>query len=99
MNRDIMLDENMDLAIVDGDFVVDDADEQIQQLVLIATQGSFRQSPLTGVAIVKYLKAQFTPALVDQLKQKIQLQLQYDGFSSVTTVINSFEDIEITVTN
>jgi hypothetical protein len=99
MNGDILLDENFDLAIVDGDFVIGDADEQIQQLILMATQGSFRQSPLTGVGIVNYLKKQFTPALVDKLKQKIQMQLQYDGFSSATVVINSFEDIEITVTD
>lgn len=95
---DILLDDNMDLAIVNGDFVMGDAEEQIQQLILMATQGSFRNSPLTGVGIIKYLKASFTVDKVDQLRQKIRLQLQYDGYKSVDTQINSFLDIDIEAT-
>jgi len=54
--NDIILDNNMDLAIVNGDFVIDDAEEQIQQLILIATQGSFRASPLTGIgAFIRWI--------------------------------------------
>ena len=96
--NDIILDNNMDLAIVNGDFVVDDAEEQIQELILIATQGSFRASPLTGIGIVKYLKSSFTVDKIDQLRQQIILQLQYDGYTTVKTVINSFTDIEIEAT-
>jgi len=99
MNGDIILDDNLDLLIANGDFVVGDSDEQTQELILIATQGAFRESPLTGVGIVNYLKAQFSPALVAKLTQKIQLQLQYDGFSAATVVVNSFSDIDITVTD
>ena len=93
---DIMLDDNLDLLIVNGDFVLDDADQQIQELLLIANQGDFRESPLTGVGIVKYLKSRLSPATVDALKKKIKLQWQYDGFANVNTVINSFSDITIT---
>jgi len=93
--NDILLDNNLDLLIVNGDFVVDNADEQIQELLLIANQGSFRESPLTGVALVNYLKKQFTPTQVDALKQTIQLQWLYDGFTSANVTINSFSDIEI----
>ena len=95
--NDILLDDNMDLAIsaVNGDFIVDDAEEQIQQLILVATQGSFRESPLTGIGIIKYLKSSFTVAQVDLLRQQIRLQLLFDGYTTVSTQINSFTDIEI----
>jgi len=95
--NDIMLDDNLDLLIQNGDFVIGDAEEQIQQLILIASQGSFRESPLTGINIVTYLKSRMTPGLVDALKQKIKLQFQYDGYTTVTPTIDSFTDIDIEV--
>lgn len=93
---DFILDNNLDLSISNGDFLIDDAEQQNQELILIATQGSFRQSPLTGVGMVKYLKSSFTVAQVDKLRQKIRLQLQYDGYTTINTTINSFTDIQIT---
>ena len=95
---DIILDDNMDLLIENGDFVVDDSEEQVQQLILVATQGSFRNSPVTGVGIINYIKSQFTVGQIDKLRQKIRLQLQYDGYSNVSTQINSFLDIDIEAT-
>jgi len=92
---DILLDDNLDLLIQNGDFVIGDAEEQIQQLILMASQGSFRNSPLTGVNIVQYIKSRLGPAEIDALKQKIKLQFQYDGYITVNTVINSISDIEI----
>ena len=92
---DILLDEDLDLAIESGDFVVNDAEEQHQQLILLASPGSFRESPLTGVNILSYLKASFTQVQTDQLRQNIRLQLQYDGYSNSVVEINSFSDIQI----
>jgi hypothetical protein len=93
--NDIILDDNMDLSIIAGDFVVDDCENQIQQILLIAQPGNFRDSPLTGVGIINYLKGQLTPSLVDSLTKKIQIQWQYDGYAGVNVVVNSFTDIEI----
>jgi hypothetical protein len=93
--NDILLDDNLDLAIEGGDFIVDDAEDQHQQLILIASQGSFRDSPLTGVNIATYIKTGFTQLQVDQIKQECKLQFQYDGYTSSFIKINSFEDIQI----
>lgn len=93
--KDILLDDNLDLAFEGGDFIVDDAEDQHQQLILIASQGSFRDSPLTGVNITRYIKTGFTQVQVDELKQKCRLQLQYDGYARSFVTINSFEDIQI----
>ncbi|MBB6131321.1 hypothetical protein [Mucilaginibacter lappiensis] len=93
--NDLILDNNLDLAIQNGDFLIDDCEQQNQELILIATQGSFRESPLTGVGIAKYIKSSFSVSKIDQLRQKIRLQLQYDGYQTVNTQINSFTDIQI----
>lgn len=92
---DVLLDDEMDLAIEGGDFVLADSEDQHQQLILIASQGSFRESPLTGVNVARYIKTGFTQAQIDTLKQKIRLQLQYDGYVRSIVKINSFEDIQI----
>lgn len=93
--KDVLLDDNMDLLIENGDFFVADGEEQHQQILLIASQGSFRASPLTGVNIAKYIKTGFTQAQIDQLSQKIRLHLQYDGYTRSFVKINSFDDIQI----
>jgi hypothetical protein len=93
--NDVLLDNDMDLAINAGDFVVGDSEEQHQQLILIASQGSFRESPLTGVNIASFIKTGFTAAQIDGLKQKIRLQLQYDGYARSVVNINGFDDIQI----
>lgn len=92
---DVLLNDDLDLAIDSGDFIADEAEEQHQQLILIASQGSFRESPLTGVNITQYIKTGFTQAQIDALKQKIRLQFQYDGYKQSFITINSFEDIQI----
>jgi hypothetical protein len=93
--NDIQLNDSMDLLIQSGDFVIADAEQQIQQLILIATQGSFRGSPLTGVNVMQYLKSMFTPAQVDALKQKIKLQFQFDGYNYVSPTIDQDFNIDI----
>lgn len=93
--KDILLNNDLDLEISNGDFVVADAEEQHQELIMIATQGSFRENPLVGVGIARFIKSSFSVAEVDRLRQKIRLQLQYDGYSNVSAQINSFEDIQI----
>jgi len=93
--NDFILDDDLDLKIENGDFVIGDAEEQNQQLLLIASQGSFRASPLTGVNVAQYLKTGFTQLQIDKLNQKIKLQLQFDGYLRSDVKINSFEDIQI----
>jgi len=93
--NDVLLDNQMDLTIDGGDFVVGDSEEQNQQLILIASQGSFRESPLTGVNIASYIKTGFNSTQIDALRQKIRLQLQYDGYQRSVVNINGFDDIQI----
>lgn len=92
---DLLLDDNYDIAIDGGDFVAADGEEQHQQLILVASKGSFRESPLTGVNIGQYIKTRFTQKDIDRLKQQIRLQFQYDGYTQSFIQINGFDDIQI----
>lgn len=77
MAKDILLDENGDLKIVNGDFVVGDSDNQEIENLLIATKGEFKEFPLVGGDISKILKSRSgqTAAL-----KEIKYQLKNDGF-------------------
>lgn len=92
---DLLLDDSLDIAIEYGDFVAADGEEQHQQLILLASKGSFRDSPLTGVNVGRYVKNRFAQKDIDALKQQIRLQFQYDGYGQSFIQINSFEDIQI----
>jgi hypothetical protein len=73
--KDYMLDENNDLRIENGDFVIDDSDLQHQRLLLYAEKGAYKQYPTTGVAIMTFLKDDNE---ADMLRE-IRLQFAQDG--------------------
>lgn len=53
---DILLDtETLDLQIAAGDFVIGDATEQNQHLLLLANKGDYKQHPKAGVGINGFL--------------------------------------------
>lgn len=96
--NDLILDDNMDLQLLGGDFVVDDAEQQCQQSILIASKGNFRRTPLIGVGILAYLKSRFTLGVTDTLRQQVKLNMEYDGYTNVGVTINSATDIQINAT-
>lgn len=96
--KDILLDDDHDLLIENGDFKIGFAEDQNISLILLSEKGSWRQSPLTGVGLAKYLNAPFAPRDLDDLKQAIKIQLQLDGYNDIQINIPSFEEIEIAAT-
>jgi len=93
--KDIILDDNYDLLIQDGDFKIDFSDDQHQSLILLTSKGSWRQSPLTGVGLLNYINGPVGPREIDDLKQAIKIQLQLDGYENPEIQINSLEEIII----
>lgn len=72
---DILLDENNDMAIVDGDFVIGRSDEQNQHLIIASNKGEWKAHPEVGVGIQNMLNSdEYTEILIE-----IKKQLQYDG--------------------
>ena len=78
MRHDITLDNNNDLQIVDGDFLVSVSDEQNIELLLISCAG--QQYPLVGANIKGDINGLFN----DVMKNTIKQQLVSDGYNSVT---------------
>lgn len=56
MAKDIMLDDDYDLAEKNGDFVIDDSEVQEAALIVHSEPGEWRQYPTVGMGIMKYLK-------------------------------------------
>jgi hypothetical protein len=78
MRQDIILDDNNDLLIVEGDFVVDVSDEQHFMHIISSSPNNWKNSPLTGAAIIRHDKAPMDD--VGKVSRKIKLQLEADGY-------------------
>ena len=64
-----------DLEIKDGDFFIDDSDNQHQKHILMAYKGEYKANPELGVGIDQMLNEDdITPVLIEAKKN-----LQYDG--------------------
>lgn len=96
--NDILLDDSYDLMIENGDFKIGFSEDQHISLILLSDKGSWRQSPLSGVGLIKYMNGPFTARDLDDLKQAIKIQLQLDGYNDSEIQITSFEDINISAT-
>lgn len=72
---DMILDEAGDLQIKNGDLVIGESTDQHQRLLLLATKGEFKQSPLTGVGLINFLNDE-NPG---NLKTEIRKQITSDG--------------------
>ncbi len=75
--KDIILDENFDLVIENGDFKISNSDMQHIELICITDVGHWKQSPLLGVGIMKYIASS---GQQDALKRAINIQLASDGY-------------------
>jgi hypothetical protein len=76
--QDFLLDENYDLLVVNGDFVIGVSDNQHIQDIIQSYIGWWKQFPLVGVGIQSYVNSNGQ----DQaLARSIQIQLQSDGFT------------------
>lgn len=85
--NDIIVDpnDNNDLVIYQGDFYIAPSEMQHIAHIVEAQPGQYKQSPLLGVGIRKYLNGIIDGAV----RRKIQLQLQSD---EIKTRSISYED-------
>jgi hypothetical protein len=77
MANDILLDENGDLLIKDGDFVIGDSEKQEIESLLVSVKGEFKEFLLVGADIGKLLKSRSSQTAA--LKE-IKTQLKQDDF-------------------
>jgi len=90
---DILLniDDEYQLQFFDGDFVIDNSDSQNIRLNLVSAKGEWKQNPLIGANISKYLhmsqaRSQYKKNITDALKidnYKVKnISIEFDGFTS-----------------
>lgn len=77
MAKDILLDDNNDLQIQNGDFVIGDNDLQLAKHVLTAFKGEYKNAPTVGVGIALLKGGQLT----QRFKREVQLQLESQGLT------------------
>ena len=82
---DLILDENLDLKIVNGDFVFGDTEAQDVELLIRASKGAFKEHSTTGVGIEQLVKSRATEV---KIKRDINEQLMLDGFKNIDININ-----------
>ena len=73
---DILLDEDFDLVVKNGDLVVGESTLQHQALLLLSNKGDWRQSPTVGMGLNNYL---LEDAPADVMRQAIRQELERDG--------------------
>lgn len=77
MPQDILLDENLDLLIIDGDFVIGESTSQHQKLLILSDKCEFKDVPMRGVGARRYLEDD-TP---DNLAREIRQEFSIDGMT------------------
>lgn len=73
--HDIILDENGDIAIENGDFSVGECTRQNQKLLLLCQKGEFKQNPSKCVGLATYLERNE----LGDLNREILSQFSSDG--------------------
>lgn len=84
MNRfdDILLDENFDLLIQDGDIVIGNGAQQSGQMVFYSHKGEFKNHPLLGFGVARWLKKSTLDK--DGFLQSLKKHLKMNGFQDFT---------------
>ena len=77
---DLMLDEEGDLLIENGDFVIGESTQQNIGLILISEKGEWRHAPFVGAGLRSAIEDEAEPA---ELIQEIKKQLELDGLQNV----------------
>lgn len=75
--KDILLDSDYDLIVKNGDFYINDSDQQHIDLIIRCYKGAYKQFPLLGVGIDLYVAAS---GQSNNLKQSIITNLLSDSY-------------------
>lgn len=94
MNTDVLLDENGDLLIENGDFSIGESDQQHVNCIFIAHPGHYKQFPLTGFGASRYLKK--STMTKQEFIRNLTMQLEQDGYKN-PEISNDFENLIIKV--
>ena len=75
--QDIGLTETFEIVIKDGDFFVEDSDQNHVGLILKTYLGNWKEYPLVGIGIDYYIASSGNAQII---KRNITVQLNNDGY-------------------
>lgn len=74
--KDLLLDDDWDLLISNGDLVIGESDQQHIALVVVTAPGHWKENPFLGFNAGMYLGSNSNPA---EMKVNLQEQLKSDN--------------------
>ncbi|MEH0154683.1 hypothetical protein V6R21_19070 [Limibacter armeniacum] len=89
--KDILLDEDHNPQIINGDFVVGESDEQHIELLMQSAKGDWRESPVLGVEAINHREGNSKISL----KRDIERNLELDGYLGVD--IDILDDFSVII--
>lgn len=81
---DILLTEDNDLMIYEGDFVTGVSDQQHVMHILQSVSGDYKQYPVIGVNMINFING-FT----SDMARTIKLQLMSDGYNVKNLIVDN----------
>lgn len=94
MNKDIILTDDFDLLIENGDFVIGRSDQQHVNCIFLSHPGEYKQFPVTGFGASRYLKK--TTLSKQKFMRNLTLQLELDGYKN-PEISNDLDNLIIKV--
>ena len=88
MAKDILLNDQNDIQILNGDFDIGESEMQEVALILQSTQGEWKNAPILGPNLFKYLKGKTNKVAIDK-QVAIHLAIDNKDFRSLKTKIES----------
>lgn len=96
MRSDIILNENNELLIVDGDFASGQSDQEHVKHIVEAFKGEYKANPLVGFGAINYLKRD--EKIESEFRRDLKIQLENDGYSdSRIDLSTGFENLKIEI--
>lgn len=89
---DLLLSNELDPIVVDGDWAFGSSDEQHIGLLLLSSLGDWRSSPTTGVGLSRYINSRTPGAMLPD----IRTQIEADGGVVDTLTVSSTGELSIT---
>jgi hypothetical protein len=88
---DFLLNDDGDMTIANGDFLIGDSEAQDVELLITSSKGAWKEHPLTGVGIDQLVKTRSTEV---RIKRDINEQLTLDGFINIDIDIE-YPDVHV----
>jgi hypothetical protein len=90
-NKDFLDAEDGDIGCLNGDFDIGVSDDQHVMDLFEAMPGHYKQSPMTGIGIIRALNGSMT----GQMKRIARINLAADGYTLNSISADDDENLEI----